>query len=139
MRHPPLATIALTLVAGCAGTVVPVDADIPDNRSEVLTGGTFTLAAIDEVPFTARATLVFGPGDSVGGQGPCNRWSADLISTWPDFQIGPIVATEMACDDLVAEMTYFRTLSMMSGATFLDGSLILTGYQGSSMVFQNDP
>jgi heat shock protein HslJ len=91
------------------------------------------------VPFTARATLVFGPGDSVGGQGPCNRWSADLISTLPAFQIGPIVATEMACDDLVAEMTFFRTLALMSEATFQEGLLVLTGYQGSSMVFQKDP
>jgi heat shock protein HslJ len=57
----------------------------------------------------------------------------------PAFQIGPIVATEMACDDLVAEMTFFRSLALMEEASFLDGYLFLKGYQSMTMAFRLEP
>lgn len=146
MRRLSSLVIALTLLAGCAAPVVPVVPPLPNDVSSVAidpadveSGATYALAAIDEVPFTARATIVFGPGDAVGGMGPCNRWSADLVSTLPTFQLGGIIATEMACDDLAAEQTFFRSLALMSRATFLDGSVVLAGLQGSTMVFVQEP
>ncbi len=146
MKALSCTAIALTLVAACAAPVVPVTPTPPDDSvsdttdpSDIESGATYVLVAVDEVPFAPRATLVFGPGDAVGGMGPCNRWSADLLSTLPDFQIGGIVATEMACDDLVAEMTFFRSLALMSQVTFLDGYIVLTGYQGSTLTFEQEP
>jgi heat shock protein HslJ len=139
MRKLSCTAITLALLAGCMPSAGPVVPNVPDDPAGSETSGTYTLGAIDEVSFTARATLVFGPGDQVGGQGPCNRWSADLTSTLPAFQIGPIVATEMACDDLVAEMTFFRSLALMEEASFLDGYLFLKGYQSMTMAFRLEP
>ncbi len=113
MKSLPNAAVALFLVAACAAPVGPdtsVSSDDPpmsaSDPSDAEDGGTYALVAIDEVSFDARATITFGPAIRFGGMGPCNRWSADLLSTMPTFRIGPIVATEMACDDLVAEQTF---------------------------------
>lgn len=131
--RPALTCLALAACIACAPPVAMPGG--PDAGTDE-TSGTYDLTAIGAEPFAARATLAFGPGDAVGGQGPCNRWSANLVSTLPDFRLDGIVSTEMACDDLTAEGVFFAALARMTTAQVAPGSLVLTGPGGETMTFR---
>jgi heat shock protein HslJ len=99
------------------------------------TGPEYQLVSFDGQPFTATATLAFSKG-SVGGEGPCNRWSARLASGPPDIRIGPVGATERACPDLAAEQAFFLALPAMQTAVTTGDTLTLTSPDGLVMVFR---
>jgi heat shock protein HslJ len=121
LRLVPLAPLVL---AGCIAT-----AD---------TAPVYRLVSLDGQPFTASATLAFAEG-SIGGEGPCNRWSARLLSSPPAFRIGPVIATERACPDLAAEQDFFLALAVMQTAATTGDTLTLTSPDGLVMVFRATP
>jgi heat shock protein HslJ len=98
----------------------------------------YRLVSLDGQPFAATATLAFAEG-SVGGDGPCNRWSARLLSSPPAFRIGPVIATERACPDLAAEQDVFLALATMTRAEISGDTLTLTSPDGLVMVFRAIP
>lgn len=98
--------------------------------------GEFVLETLGGAPFAARATLVFGPGDAVSGQGPCNRWSARNAGALPGFRTGPVISTRMACDDLAAENAFFAALAAATRAEVTGDRLVLSGAAGAELVFR---
>jgi heat shock protein HslJ len=114
------------LLAGCAAAV-----DAP-----MAAGPDMALESIDGAAFGGRATIAFGPGDTIGGFGPCNRWSGALLAPLPAFRTGGIVSTEMACDDLAAEGVFLAALATMTQADVTPEAVVLSGPNGRSMVFR---
>lgn len=101
--------------------------------------GEFALVTLDGEPFAATATLSFHSGDSVGGAGPCNRWSARLLAAWPAFGISPVIRNQRACPDLRAENDFLLALSLMTGASLEGETLTLSSDDGITMVFRAAP
>jgi hypothetical protein len=93
------------------------------------------LVEIDGVPFSAVATIDLTDPATVSGRGPCNRFFAHRSGSWPDFNLGPVLATRMACDALDYEMRFFRAMAMARTGEVVpaevDTALILYGPQGS--------
>ena len=98
----------------------------------------WTLTELDSTPFTARATLVFEDGGAVSGQAPCNRFQAQQSVPYPWIEVGPIMATKMACPDLEAETAYLGALQEMTLAEVSGPVLILSNDAGREMVFRAD-
>lgn len=93
------------------------------------------LTAIDGQPFTARATLVVD-GDRAYGEAPCNAWSGDIEKEpFPEWRIRNVVATEMACDDLAAEVEFFAAMAAMTHSGVGLGHLELVDQKGREMSF----
>jgi heat shock protein HslJ len=101
-------------------------------------GAVWTLTELDSAPFPARATLVFEDGGSVSGQAPCNRFQAQQSVPYPWIEVGPIMATKMACPDLEAEGIYLDALQEMTLAEVSGPVLILSNDAGREMVFRAD-
>ena len=95
----------------------------------------FTLQSINEQPFQASATIDLSETGKVSGEGPCNSYSAEQSAPYPWFNLGPVVATERACEDLSAEVTFFQSLQSMTIAEVNGPILILTNDAGREMVF----
>lgn len=85
------------------------------------------LVTADGAEVAYAATIDLSQDGRISGQGPCNRYFADLTAELPEFKPGPIGATEMACPDLAAETEFFALLRQMELAEVLDGALVLTG------------
>jgi heat shock protein HslJ len=96
---------------------------------------TWRLVSLNGADFTARATMVFLSDGTLQGEGPCNSYGGQLSALPPDWTLGPIRATRMACDALQEETTFFTTLSTMTAAAVTADTLTLTAPDGSSMVF----
>ncbi len=113
-------------------TVACAGADGPGNGSE------WVLNKLDGKPFDARATLVFsGPGQ-IGGRAPCNGFGGSFAGPWPQFSVGPLISTKMACPELDAEFAYLQTLEAMTSGRLEDGVLVLTGPAGRSLEFTSE-
>lgn len=107
--------------------------------ADTLTGRDWQLLAIDGVVTDAKATLRIEADGSIGGQAPCNRWSAMNRATLPALDLPGIRATRMACDRLAEEQAFFDALGRMTGLAMAgDRNLILTGDAGQSMEFVHD-
>jgi heat shock protein HslJ len=130
-----LASALVVLLAACGGAGGNLTAPAGQAGAPV-PAGEFVLEMLDGAPFAARATLVLGPGDTVSGQGPCNRWSAPLAGPLPAFRLGPVVATEMACADLAAEAAFFAALAATTRAELTGDRLVLSGAEGAELVFR---
>jgi heat shock protein HslJ len=61
------------------------------------------------------------------------------MATLPEFSLGPVRATRMACPDLPAETVFFEVLRAMQRAELDQGHLYLTGPEGRVMEFARDP
>jgi len=106
--------------------------------AQTLTGIDWQLLAIDGVVIEAEATLRIEEDGTIGGQAPCNRWSAMNGASLPALDIKAIRATRMACEKLAEEQTFFDALTQMTAmAMESEGEvrLILTGPNGQSMEF----
>ena len=96
----------------------------------------FALQSINEQPFQASATIDLSETGKVSGEGPCNSYSAEQSTPYPWFNLGPIAATERACEDLSAEVTFFQALQSMTIAEVNGPILILTNDAKDEMVFE---
>ena len=93
------------------------------------------LVSIDGQPFPARATLAIQE-DRAFGQAPCNSWSGEVQKEpFPEWRIRNVVATEMACDDLAAESTFFAGMAAMTHSSVGFGHLELVDQKGREMKF----
>lgn len=99
------------------------------------------LVSIGGQPFAANATMAFSEdGSIVSGQAPCNQWSGTVIRTpFPEWNIRQVVSTEMACDDLAAETSFFAGLAQTTHQAVGIGYLTLTDQQGFTMEFVPAP
>ena len=98
----------------------------------------WTLVEINGQPFNASATLTFPDDDTIAGKAPCNRYSANMTVPYPWFEVGLILATQMACGDLRKETEYFKILRQMTLSEVLGDVLILNTPEGQNMVFKAD-
>jgi heat shock protein HslJ len=98
--------------------------------------GPWQLTLIDDTGFPTFATLWFDANGNLGGQAPCNSWTAPNAAKLPQLKLSGITATEMACDALADETRFFQTLSVMQTATLPNpDQLILQGPDGQTMLF----
>jgi heat shock protein HslJ len=96
---------------------------------------TWRLISLNGADFTARATLTFLPDGTLQGEGPCNSYGGQLTALPPEWALGPVRSTRMACDDLEAEGQFFAALSAMTAAEVTADSLTLTAPDGAAMLF----
>lgn len=96
----------------------------------------FVLQSINDVPFTARATISFPEEGQITGQAPCNSYSATQDVPYPWFKAGPILATKRACPDLAAETEYFDALARMTLSEVSGKILILSTSEVDKMTFE---
>ena len=68
------------------------------------------LSRIDGVPVSYVATLSFATDGKVAGTGPCNEFAARQSAPYPWFTLERFVATEMYCDKLADEQSFFAAL-----------------------------
>ncbi len=126
MKHFSLAV--LVLLAACNEDET-VSGYVDDNTI-------FALQSINEQPFQASATIDLSETGKVSGEGPCNSYSAEQSAPYPWFDLGPIAATERACEDLSAEVTFFQALQSMTIAEVNGPIIILTNDAKEEMVFE---
>lgn len=107
----------------------------PALADEPITGGEWTLLAIDGKKAPAPATLTLSEDGTVGGQAPCNSYFTANTATLPALAFDAIGSTKMACPDLGAEADYLSALQTMTAAELKDGHLILTGADGRRLEF----
>jgi heat shock protein HslJ len=101
-------------------------------------GKFWSLSEIDGAAFGARATMEFDEAGWIKGQAPCNRYSAQQKAPYPWFEVGPTMATKMACPDLAAESAFFTALSAMTLSEVGNTTLILSNDAGRTMVFKSE-
>lgn len=85
-----------------------------------------------------NATLSFADGRISATIG-CNRLGASYTYKGKSLSFGPVISTKMGCPDPIAqqEFTLANLLSAMKSTEFLsDGSIILTGQDGRSVVLE---
>ena len=98
---------------------------------------TWVLAELDGASFSASATMTFPEPGRVAGKAPCNNYSGEMSVPYPWFEVGPLMATRMACPDLDQEVAFFAALSEMTLAEVLGDILILRNDAGREMVFKS--
>lgn len=125
----PVAVLILAagLAAGVAKadeTMVPTDFSAMDWR----------LVSVDDVRLGVVVTLNLADPVRVTGQGPCNRYVADLTQDGTRFTLGEIAATRRTCPDLAKEAAYFAALQAVDNAEKTAGHLRLSG-GGHDLIF----
>ena len=95
----------------------------------------WTLKQLNGAPFAAGATLTFPTTDEIAGAGPCNRYFGAMNASYPQFSVGPIGSTRMACPDMAAETAFFAALDLATQANASNNTLTLSGPDGLEMVF----
>lgn len=109
-------------------------------RDESLTAygaeGTWILQEINGEPFEARASIVFVEDGVVSGDAPCNSYSTRQTAPYPWLELGPILSTKRACEELPAEQDYFAALAKMTLAEISGDLLILNNDADDSLLFR---
>ena len=123
--------VLLVMLAACQQDET-VSAFIGDNKE-------FTLQTLNGIAFDTRATINFAETGRLQGDAPCNQYSAKISVPYPWIELGPIVSTKRACEDLAKETAYFEALSSMAFAEVSGPTLVLSNADGNEMVFQADP
>ncbi len=100
---------------------------------------TWALVEMDGKPFPARATIAFPSEGNVTGQAPGHTYTSTQTVPLPWFELGPIIATKMACADLNLETRFFEALTAMTLAEVAGNTIILTNDMGREMVFKTTP
>ncbi|WP_420011847.1 META domain-containing protein [Tateyamaria sp.] len=116
---------AAALLIGC-GTLCQADG----------AATSWQLIELSGTAFSASATLTIGEDGQITGRAPCNRYAARLLNGGTAFEVGPIMATKMACPDLVAETVFLDILTEVANSETRDGFLILHAATGAEMVFK---
>ena len=118
----------LMIVAACRAdeTLVAYGAD----------GVTWSLEAINDVPFEAIATIQFLVNGTVTGRAPCNQFSAEQTAPYPWLDLSPILSTKRACPDLKAEAAFFGSLEQMTFVEISGPVMVLSNETGAEMEFK---
>ena len=128
----------IRLIAACAllfGTACVEDESLAKYGAS---GKVWSLSEIDGAAFGALATMEFDEAGWIKGQAPCNRYSVQQKAPYPWFEVGPTMATKMACPDLAAENAFFTALSAMTLSDVGNTTLILSNDAGRTMVFKSE-
>jgi heat shock protein HslJ len=116
---------------GCGGGVVA-----PDTLER--SAWRVTMIGNDKIPADRGAMIAFGDGRMSGTVG-CNRLGGDYKYGDKKLSVGPIMSTRMACPDPVGkqEMVFTGVLGALAATEFPgDGSMVLTGKDGTSLVLE---
>ncbi|TDQ62203.1 META domain-containing protein [Phaeovulum veldkampii] len=108
MRAAFLLPLAL---AACAALANPLD-PLPE-------GGGWRVTAIAGAPVPTGAEVTIERPDSRGisGRAGCNRYGGQISATGARLKIGPLMATEMFCVDLMTvEQAFFAALDQVDSA-----------------------
>jgi len=127
----------IRLLAACAlllGTACVGDESLAKYGAA---GKVWQLTEIDGTAFNARATMEFDKAGWIKGHAPCNRYSVKQKAPYPWFEVGPAMATKMACADLAAENAFFKALSAMTLSEVGQETLILSNDDGRTMLFKS--
>ena len=112
----------------------------PGALPEALADTNWRLVAIDaESVDLPGVTLAFGADGTVGGRAPCNRYGAQVLSVAPDFRLGAIRATRMACPALAQEQAFFARLDAARLAEVTAEGLVLSAPDGRRLVVSPAP
>lgn len=125
------AAAAMFALAGC----LPQDETLTRYGAA---GQTWILQELNGAAFAAKATLVFGRGGAVSGDGPCNSYRGQNSSPYPWFDVQELAATRKVCPDLLAETQFLDTLRTMTESEVSGSVLILRNGSDSEMVFKGD-
>jgi heat shock protein HslJ len=90
--------------------------------------------AVQSVMSGTQPTATFGADGQITGSGGCNTFSGPYRSTSTLLSIGPLAATQMACDQPIMdqEMAYLAALQRTSTYRFDAGRLVLSGDGGAT-------
>lgn len=97
--------------------------------------GEYRLTRIDGARPGYLATLRIGPGDNIGGRGPCNIFSGPLKKPLPDFRPGALMVTRRACPELADEQRFLDRLRDGRSVSFAGGELTLAVKGADPLVF----
>lgn len=97
--------------------------------------GAWALISVDGVAVQYPATINLDEPGRISGQGPCNRYFAQVEGNLPAFRPVALGATEMACEALAAETGYFALLAAVETAEIGANDLHLRG-GGHDLLFQ---
>lgn len=112
-------TLSALALSACATTPTAGTTSIPM--------GDYVLVGIGGKVIDIRTTtLNLAPG-KISGQAPCNRYNAAQTASLPNFTIGEIAATRMACPSMAVEAEYFEALRNSNKLSYLDGVLTISG------------
>ena len=103
--------------------------------AEETAGGAWALNSVDGVAVQYAATINLDEPGRISGQGPCNRYFAQVEGKLPAFRAVALGSTKMACEALAAESGYFALLSAVDTAEIGAEDLHLRG-GGHDLLFQ---
>jgi len=95
----------------------------------------WVLISVDGVAVDYAATLELDQPGRISGQGPCNRYFAQVEGNLPAFRPVALGATKMACAALAAESGYFALLAAVDTAEIGSEDLHLRG-GGHDLLFR---
>jgi heat shock protein HslJ len=124
--------MALRIKAFCAAMAFAGCLPVAASAEEIL-----NLIAVDGASPLWPVTLIYTDQGPFIGQGPCNRYSAEISRDGAVLDIGAVHMTEMACMEearTAADAEFARLLAGMDAVRETDGIVVLTG-QGHEMVF----
>lgn len=95
----------------------------------------WVLISVDGIAVDYAATLDLDQPGRISGQGPCNRYFAQVEGNLPEFRPVALGSTKMACEALAAESGYFALLAAVETAEIGSDELHLRG-GGHDLLFQ---
>ena len=134
-----LLVVVAMAVAACGGAQ-PTQTPVPSGPLQ-LAGTNWLLikylspnGAVFTVPAAVTPQAAFTT-DTMSGNGGCNTFSGGYTLTGQDLKLGPMIATQMACQDPIAsvETAYLAALNVVNKAVLLDnGNLQLWDSAGKT-------
>jgi heat shock protein HslJ len=98
----------------------------------------WVLRSMDGVASAVPITLTLDRSGTLGGQAPCNRYSAVLSAPYPWFEVSGLKVTRKACPDLAQEAAYLSALQAMTLSEVSGDMLVLSDTQDRALVFTRD-
>lgn len=122
--HALAALVALTATAAAAQEISP--------------DTVWRLESVDGEPISGEVTLQLGADGAVSGLASCNRYTGQNTATLPEFAVGPMAMTRMACPDMTLETIYIAALQRIIRAERDGERLVLSDDEGNQLVFAPD-
>ena len=98
----------------------------------------WTVQALRDTPFAAKATLRFPETGRMTGMGPCNSYATTMSVPYPWFTVGPIAATKRACPDLAAEAAFFDALRAAEFTEVHGNTMLISNENGVLLTLKSD-